>query len=455
MASLVYRAHPSADRRSARAAGIPRLGAEIRFGFRIVGLPAGCSAATVRFVSPHSNEAPLLRSGRGLVHPSGPTDTPERVLRAFARASVDFGTADFAELVAGCLDELARMPRTRGRVYAYAAPGHGAREAAPVNPMGPGELMGPGETVPVPEAGRFAMGWAEMVEALGIRVVRVPTDKQRPVDLGPIEAAHRLDRKRRIRCMLAVHVETSTGIRHDPRTLRVALDAACHPALLVVDAIAPLASIRLETDAWRIDGGVAGSQKGLVLPPGLSFVAARPCAPEVARTAGLPRRDWDRCCREEADSSERFSGTPPVPMIFALRGALDIPAEEGSATVFARHPRLAGAVRAAVARRGASGAIDVHCLDPDARADTGRALAFAPEVELDRRRERARERHGVGLGGAIGPFRGRLLRIGHLVDLDEAMVPGALGVLELVLRLSGVPHGRGGVGATVAALAGR
>ncbi len=379
----------------------------------------------------------------------GPTNIPERVLRALARPSVDFGTAGFAELVAGCLDELARMLGTRGRVYAYAALGHGAWEAALVN------LVGPGETVLVPETGRFALAWAEMAEALGIRVVRVPTDMRRPVDPDPIETALRADREHRIRGVLGVHVETSTGIRHDPRTLRAALDAARHPALLVVDAIASLASIPLEMDAWGIDVVVAGSQKGLMLPPGLSFVAAGPRALDVARTGGLPRRYWDWRGRDGTESYERFYGTPPVQMIFALREALDMLAEEGLPAVFARHARLAGAVRAAVARWSEAGAIEFHCLDPDARADTVTALAFAPGIEPDRLRERARERYGVALGGGIGPFRGRLLRICHLGDLDEAMVLGALGVIELVLRESGVPHGRGGVEAAVAALAGR
>lgn len=377
----------------------------------------------------------------------GPTNIPERVLRAMHRPMVDFGTAAFAEFVAGCLDDLARIVGTRGRLYAYAALGHGAWEAALVN------LVGPGEAVLVPETGRFAIGWAEMAEALGFRVVRVPTDMRRPIDPAAVEAALRADREHRIRCLLAVHVETSTGIRHDPRRLRAALDAAGHPALLVVDAIASLASIPLEMDAWGIDVVVAGSQKGLMLPPGLSFVAAGPRALELARSGGIPRKYWDWRGRDGNESYERFYGTPPVQMLFGLREALDMLAEEGMPAVFARHARLAGAVRAAVARWAVAGAIGFHCLDPEARAETVTALAFAPEVEPDRLRERARERYGVAFGGGIGPFRGRVLRIGHMGDLDEAMILGALGVLELVLRESGVAHGRGGVEAAIEALA--
>jgi alanine-glyoxylate transaminase/serine-glyoxylate transaminase/serine-pyruvate transaminase len=389
----------------------------------------------------------LIRRGRGLVQLPGPTNIPERVLRAMHRASVDFGTPAFAELVVSCLDDLARLCGTRGRVYAYAALGHGAWEAALVN------LVGPGETVLVPETGRFAMGWAEMAEALGIRVVRVPTDMRRSLDPGAVEAALRADRERRIRCLLAVHVETSTGIRHDPRGLRAALDAAGHPALLVVDAIASLASLPLEMDAWGVDAVVAGSQKGLMLPPGLSFVVAGPRALEVARTGGLPRKYWDWRGRDGTESYERFYGTPPVQMIFGLREALDMLAEEGLPAVHARHARLARAVRAAVARWAEAGAIAFHCLDPEARADTVTALAFAPEIDPERLRERCRERYGVAFGGGIGPFRGRLLRIGHIGDLDEAMILGALGVLALALAETNVPHGRGGVEAAVEALA--
>jgi len=389
----------------------------------------------------------VVRRGRGLVQLPGPTNIPERVLRAMHRPSVDFGTPAFAELVARCLDDLARMLGTAGRVYAYAALGHGAWEAARVN------LVSPGEAVLVPETGRFAIGWAEMAEALGIPVVRVPTDMRRPIDPEAVEAALRADRDRRIRAVLAVHVETSTGIRQDPRTLRAALGAAGHSALLVVDAIASFASIPLEMDAWGIDLVLAASQKGLMLPPGLSFVAAGPRALEVARTGGLPRKYWDWRSRDGTESYERFYGTPPVQMIFGLREALDMLFEEGLPAVFARHSRFARAVRAAVARWAEAGAIGFHCLDPEARADTVTALTFAPEIDPERLRERCRERYGVAFGGGIGPFRGRLLRIGHLGDLDEAMILGALGVLELVLMEAAVPHGRGGVEAAIAALA--
>lgn len=384
--------------------------------------------------------------GRGLVQLPGPTNIPERVLRAMHRPMVDFGTEAFAALIAGCLDDLARIAGTSGRVFAYAALGHGAWEAALVN------LVGPGEAVLVPDTGRFARGWAEMAEALGIEVVSVPTDMRRPIDPEPIEAALAADRSRRIRALLAVHVETSTGIVHDPSVLRGALDRTGHPALLVIDAIASLASIPLPMDRLGIDVVVAGSQKGLMLPPGLSFVAASRRALEVAAKGGLPRKYWDWRGRDGPESYERFYGTPPVQMIFGLREALDMLLEEGMERVFARHARLARAVRAAVARWAEAGAVRFHALDPKARADTVTALAFAEGIEPERIRTLCRERYGVAFGGGIGPFRGRLLRIGHMGDLDEAMVLGALGVLELALRRCEVPHAPGGVEAAIAAL---
>ncbi len=394
-------------------------------------------------------EASLIRRGRGLVQLPGPTNLPERVLRAMHRSMVDFGTAEFAELIEGCLRELAEIAGTRGRVFAYAALGHGAWEAALVN------LVGPGEAVLVPDTGRFARGWAEMARALGIEVIAVPTDLRRPVDPAAVEAALRADRAGRIRCVLAVHVETSTGIFHDPRGLRAALDAAGRPALLVLDAIASFACLPLAMDQWGVDVVLAASQKGLMLPPGLAFLAVGPRAARVAAEGGRPRKYWDWRGREGAESYEKFYGTPPVAMIFGLREALDMLREEGMAAVHARHARLARAVRAAVARWAEAGALAFHCVDPQARADTVTAVAFAPGFDPEQVRRRCRERYGVALGGGIGPFRGRLLRIGHMGDLDESMVLGALGVIELVLREEGTPHGGGGVEAAIAALAER
>ncbi len=393
------------------------------------------------------SEDPSIRRGRGLVQLPGPTNIPERVLRAMHRPTVDFGTEAFAALVADCLDDLARIFATRGRVFAYASLGHGAWEAALVN------LVAPGEAVLVPETGRFAQGWAEMAEALGIEVVRVPTDMRRPLDPAAVEAALRADRGGRIRCLLAVHVETSTGIVHDPALLRGALDRAGHPALLVVDAIASLASMPLPMDALGVDVVLAGSQKGLMLPPGLSFVAASERALGVAAAGGRPRKYWDWRGREGAESYERFYGTPPVQMLYGLREALDMLREEGLERVFARHARLARAARAAVGRWAEAGALSFHCVEPAARADTVTAIAFAPEIEPEPIRRLCRERYGVAFGGGIGPFRGRLLRIGHMGDLDEAMLLGALGVLELALRDLRVPHAPGGVEAAIGALA--
>ncbi|MCS6877126.1 MAG: aminotransferase class V-fold PLP-dependent enzyme [Geminicoccaceae bacterium] len=391
----------------------------------------------------------MIRRGRGLLQLPGPTNIPERVLRAMHRPAVDFGTAEFARLLDGCLADLATIAGTRGRVFVYAALGHGAWEAALVN------LVGPNEAVLVPDTGRFARGWAEMAGALGIEVREVPTDPRRPLDPGRLEEVLRADRGHAIRAVLLCHVETSTGVRHDPRAVRAALDRAGHPALLVVDAIASFAAESLAMDAWGIDCLLAASQKGLMLPPGLAFVFAGPRALETARRRPRPRKYWDWRGRDGVESYEKFYGTPPTQMIFGLREALDMLREEGMDAVFARHARLARAVRAAVARWAEAGALFFHCLEPEARADTVTAVGFADGVEPERIRTRAREGFGVAFGGGIGPFRGRLLRIGHMGDLDEAMVLGALGVLELVLRLEGVPHAPGGVEAAIAALAAR
>lgn len=389
----------------------------------------------------------MIRRGRGLVQLPGPTNIPERVLRAMHRPSVDFGTAAFARLLESCLADLAAIAGTSGQVFAYAALGHGAWEAALVN------LVGPDEAVLVPDTGRFARGWAEMADALGIDVRIVPTDLRRPLDPAALIPVLEADRGHKIRAVLLCHVETSTGIRHDPRMVRRLLDELAHPALLVVDAIASFAAMPLAMDAWGIDCLLTASQKGLMLPPGLAFLFAGQRALEVASHCTRPRKYWDWRGRAGAESYERFYGTPPVQMIFGLREALDMLREEGMEAVFARHERLARAVHAAIARWAEAGALFFHCLDPDARAHTVTAVGFAPDVDPEEIRTLARERFGVAFGGGIGPFRGRLLRIGHMGDLNEAMVLGALGVLELALRLKGVPHAAGGLEAAVAALA--
>ncbi len=388
-----------------------------------------------------------VRRGRELLQLPGPTNVPERVLRAMHRPLVDFASPEFTRMARGCLEELRLVFQTRGEVFAYVALGHATWEAALAN------LITPGEAVLIADTGMFARRWREAAEALGVAVHDVPTDWRRPLDGAALEEVLRADRERRIKAVLQVHIETSTGLVHDVAAVRHAIDRAGHPALLVVDAIASLAVMDLPMDAIGADVVLAASQKGLMLPPGLGFVAVGERARHAAEAGGLPRRYWDWAGRRGDQSYMWFCGTPPVSMLFGLRESLDMLFEEGLPAVFARHHRLAEAARRAVERWAAAGALDFYVREPSARSDAVTAIAFAKAHDPDPVRLVCRDELGVAFGGGIGPLAGHVLRSGHLGDLNEAMLLGALGTLEIALRRRGVPLGEGGLAAAVAFLA--
>jgi alanine-glyoxylate transaminase/serine-glyoxylate transaminase/serine-pyruvate transaminase len=389
----------------------------------------------------------MVRRGRELIQLPGPTNIPERVLRAMHRPIVDFGSPEFTAMARGCMEDLKKIFQTRGDVFAYSANGHGAWEVAFDN------LIAPGEHVLMPETGRFSQSWAEMAEGLGCRVTTTEPFHERPVDPAVIEARLRADKGHDIKAVMMVHVETSTGITHDVGAVRKAIDRAGHPALLLVDAIASLASVDLPMDELGLDLVVTASQKGLMLPPGMAFVAVGERAMRASANGGAPRRYWDWRLRQGDETYFWFYGTPPVQMIFGLREALDMLLEEGLPQVFARHHRLAEATRRAVETWGREGAIAFQCKVPEARSDAVTALRFPSGADPDALRKRCREQLSVAFGGGIGPFAGQLLRIGHLGDLNEPMLLGALGALELGMRLENVPHAPGGVAAATAYLA--
>jgi alanine-glyoxylate transaminase / serine-glyoxylate transaminase / serine-pyruvate transaminase len=313
--------------------------------------------------------------------------------------------------------------------------------------------VAPGETVLVADTGMFARRWRDAAEGLGVAVQGLPADWRRPLDSTLIEEALRADREHRIKAVLQVHIETSTGLAHDVAAVRRAIDRAGHPALLVVDAIASLAVMDLPMDAIGADVVLAASQKGLMLPPGLGFVAVGERARHAAQGGGLPRRYWDWGSRRGDQPYMWFCGTPPVSMLFGLRESLTMLFEEGLPAVFARHRRLAEAARRAVGRWAEAGALDFYVQEPAARSDAVTAVAFAEGHDPDPVRLACRDELGVAFGGGIGPLAGRVLRIGHLGDLNEAMLLGAMGTLEIGLRRQGMPLGEGGLAAAVAFLA--
>ncbi len=388
-----------------------------------------------------------VRRGRELIQLPGPTNIPERVLRAMHRPAEDFASPEFTRLTRGCLDGLREVFQTEGQVYPYAALGHGTWEVALAN------LVQPGDRVLLADTGRFAQSWREMALALGIEVLTEPTDLRHPIDAAAIEERLRQDRARSIKAVLAVHIETSTGMVHDIAAIRRAIDAADHPALLVVDAVASLACVDLPMDRLGIDVVLAASQKGLMLPPGLSFVAVGPRAVSVSEQGGTHRRYWDWRLRSGDETYMWFYGTPPMQMIHGLRESLDMLQEEGLPAVFARHRRLAAATRACVARWAEAGALEFQAIPPAARSDSVTAIRMAAPHDPDAVRLYCRERLCVALGGGLGVLKGQVLRIGHLGDLNEPMILGALAALELALETLAVPHAPGGVTAAIRALA--
>jgi alanine-glyoxylate transaminase / serine-glyoxylate transaminase / serine-pyruvate transaminase len=384
-----------------------------------------------------------LASGREFLSIPGPTTVPDEVLAAMHRPAIDIYSGALLEVTTSCLADLRRVFRTEGRVYIYAANGHGAWEAALVN------VLSRGDTVLVLESGLFATVWGEMARVLGLEVETLPGSWRRAVDPAALEARLRDDRTGRIKAVLVVQVDTASGVVNDIPAIRRAMDAAGHGALLMVDAIASLATMPFEMDAWRVDVAVAGSQKGLMTPPGLSFVAAGRNALAAHGSAGLRTRYWDWTERDGGQHYQKYCGTPPEHLLFGLRKALDLLLEEGLDNVFRRHRLLAEAVRRAVAAWSEGGILDFNVAAPAERADSVTTVLIAgghdPRMLLDF----CATRCGVVLGVGIGPLGGRALRIAHMGHVNAPMILGTLGALEITLVARGVAHGKGGVQAAI------
>ena len=389
----------------------------------------------------------MPQRGRIFLATPGPTNVPDRVLRAMHRAAEDFAAPPFSETARSCLMGLARVFRTAGRAFCFIGNGHAAWEVPLVN------LVEPGEAVLVPVSGRFSQSWAEMAECLGLETIRLELPRDLPLDPAAIEAALRADTGRLIKAVLTVQTETATGITSDMVAIRRAIDAAGHPALFVVDAIASLAAEPFAMDEWGIDCALTASQKGLMLPPGLGFVALNERALGIAETCRHPRRYFDLNFRRGTMTYQWFHGTPPLQQIWGLRESLDMLFEEGLEAVIARHRRLADAVRACVARWAEAGDLAFHCAVPEARSNAVTAIRVATGIDPDAMRRLARDRYQTALGAGLGDLEGKAFRIGHLGDLNEPMILGTLAACELALRRSGIAVGSGGLEAAIASLA--
>jgi alanine-glyoxylate transaminase/serine-glyoxylate transaminase/serine-pyruvate transaminase len=383
------------------------------------------------------------RSGRHFLQIPGPTNVPDRVLRAIDRPTMDHRGPEFAALGHEVLDGLKEVVRTAEPVVIYPASGTGAWEAALVN------TLSPGDRVLMFETGHFATLWQKMATKLGLQPEFVATDWRRGADPALVEAKLKEDKAKTIKAVCVVHNETSTGVTSRIAAIRKAIDAAGHPALLLVDTISSLASIDYRHDEWGVDVTVAGSQKGLMLPPGLSFNAISAKARKHSQSARLPRSYWNWEEMLASNKSGYFPYTPATNLLYGLREALAMLREEGLENVFARHDRHAEATRRAVRAWG----LELLCAVPEEYSSSLTAVMTPAGHDADQLRKRILEAFDMSLGTGLGKLAGKVFRIGHLGDFNDLMLTGTLAGVEMGLELAGVPHRKGGVQAAMESLA--
>ncbi len=378
-------------------------------------------------------------AGRHFLQIPGPTNVPDSVLRAMSAATIDHRGPDFQALGTELLRDVRPVFGTTGPVVMYPATGTGAWEAALVN------TLNPGETVLCFETGHFATLWQEMAGRLGLRVDLVPGDWRHGAD--PAVVAERLaaDTGRRIAAVCVVHNETSTGVTSRVAEIRAAMDAADHPALLLVDTISSLGSMDYRHDEWGVDVTVAGSQKGLMLPPGMSFNAISAKALERSRTATMPRTFWDWGPMLAANERGFFPYTPNTNLMYGLKEALRLLHDEGLANVFARHTRHAEATRAAVRAWG----LEVLALDEREYSSALTAVLVPDDVDADKVRAVILDRFDMSLGAGLGRLAGRIFRIGHLGAFNDLTLAGTLAGVQMGLGLAGVPVAGSGLDAAL------
>ncbi len=385
--------------------------------------------------------------GRHFFANPGPTNIPDSVLRAMDRPSIDFSDPGFVAVYEAAFAGLKRVLRTEQHLFMYNASGHGAWEASLTN------LLSPGDAILVLESGYFSDEWAAMARSHGLEVRLVEADWRRGADIADVRRHLAADTGHAIKAVCAVHNETLTGMKLPLPAIRAAIDEAGHPALFLADTISSLGSLDFRMDEWGIDCVVGGSQKGLMLPTGMSFTGVSEKALAAHGTAKLPRYyfDWTMMTQR---STKSFIGTVPVHMIYGLRESVRLLLEEeGLDNVYARHTRLAEAARRAVRVWAANNGPSLYCLSPERYSDSVTTVLMPDGFTGDALRNTIRERFNVSLGGGLGKLSGLIFRIGHLGDLNEPMLLGALAAIEMGLRIEGVPHGRGGVEAAMAFLA--
>ena len=382
-------------------------------------------------------------SGRHFLQIPGPTNVPDRILRAMDYPTIDHRGPEFQKLGRSVLAGMQTIFQTRSPVVIYPASGTGAWEAALVN------TLSPGDAVLMCETGHFATLWKRMAERLGLVVDFLSGDWRRGADPAEIERRLAEDRQHRYKAVCVVHNETATGVTSRIERIRQAMDAASHPALLMVDTISSLASIDYRHDEWGVDVSVSGSQKGLMLPPGLSFNAVSDKARQAAKSARLPRSYWDWEDMIKANGNGFFPSTPATNLLYGLHEAIAMLHEEGLPNVFARHRRLAEATRTAVRAWG----LEILCAEAEEYSPTLTAVMMPEGRGADALRKVALEDFNLSLGQGLGLLTDKVFRIGHLGDFNELMLMGTLCGVEMALGLAGVRHRAGGVQAAMTHLA--
>lgn len=385
----------------------------------------------------------ILR-GRHFLQIPGPTNVPERILRALGKPTIDHRGPEFVQMTREILNGLQEICKTIGQVVIYPSSGTGGWEAALVN------THSPGDKVLIYETGFFANMWRNLASKLGLQVELLPGDWRRGVEVELLFDTLKADKERRIKAVLVVHNETSTGAVSRLPLIRQALDQARHPALLIVDTISSLALINYRHDEWGVDVTVGSSQKGLMLPPGLAFNVLSEKALLASQTARLPRSYWDWQAVINANQNGFFPYTPPTNLLFGLHEAIKMILEEGLENIFARHNRLAEATRRAVKAWG----LEINCLPPEEYSNSVTAVRVPEGYDADNLRKIILEKFNMSLGNGLGKLQGKVFRIGHMGDFNELMLAGTLSGIEMGLAMAKIPFHKGGVQAAMDYLAG-
>jgi alanine-glyoxylate transaminase/serine-glyoxylate transaminase/serine-pyruvate transaminase len=385
-----------------------------------------------------------VQRGRHFLQIPGPTNVPDRVLRALSQPTIDHRGPEFARMTKEVFEGLQKLIKTSGKVILYPSSGTGSWEAALVNTLSPGDRMLMFET------GHFATLWKNVAVKLGLQVDFIPGDWRHGADPAQIEAKLAEDRQHSIKAVGVVHNETSTGAVSRIAEVRKAMDRAGHPALLMVDTVSSLGLTDYRQDEWGVDVTVSGSQKGLMLPPGLGINAVSEKGLAASKSARMPKAYWDWQAMITANQTGFFPYTPPTNLLFGMREALQMIQEEGVENIISRHNRFGEATRRAIRTWG----LEINCLNPEEYSNAVTAVRVPEGHDADALRKKILEKFNMSLGNGLGKVQGKLFRIGHMGDFNDLMLAGTLSGVEMGLALAGIPFKKGGVQAAIDYLAG-